>query len=170
MRLYNPLPGIPKYTGQQPTHLDVNGNSYRIPEDTLVIPSLQALHTDPRNWGQDSLEWRPQRWIANPNVNDQSSPEAEELVEPVRGTYFPWAEGARNCPGKKFAQVEFVAVLVALLGNHVAEPIPWSGESMEQARQRTLAVVKDSSVELLLQMRNPRSVSVRWKERRNDAS
>lgn len=124
------------------------------------MPSLQALHTHPRHWGDDSLVWRPSRWIIGSN-----DLESERLFSPPKGVYFPWSDGIRNCPGKKFAQVEFVATLVALFRNHIVEPVPKSGESLRDARDRTLRVVKDSNVELLLQMRDSRSVSVRWMER-----
>jgi cytochrome P450 len=153
---------VPKYTGQRPTELNINGHVYQIPADVLVVPNLQALHTHPRHWGDDSLDWRPQRWITGTTGNGF---ESEALFKPPKGTYFPWSEGIRNCPGKKFAQVEFVATLVALLTNHVAEPVSRTGESVADARKRVLAVVKDSNVELLLQMRDPRSVAVRWTKR-----
>ncbi|KAI9645858.1 hypothetical protein NHQ30_005294 [Ciborinia camelliae] len=160
LRLYNPLPGTPKYTGSKSTDLTVEGRTYQIPADYLVVPALQAMHTHPRHWGSDSLVWRPSRWIENPG-----DLEKETLFNPPKGTYFPWSEGIRNCPGKKFAQVEFVATLTALLQNHCAEPVPLGAESLDAARKRTLDVVKDSNVELLLQMANPKSVSVRWVER-----
>lgn len=153
------MPGVPKYTGHKPTELEVNNKVYQIPADVLVVPSLQALHTHPRHWGEDSLVWRPQRWIIG------SSLESESLFKPQKGTYFPWSEGIRNCPGKKFAQVEFVAALATLLSNHITEPVPTAGEDMDAARMRILDIVKDSNVELLLQMRDPRSSPVRWKKR-----
>ena len=161
MRLYNPIPGVPKYTGPKPTELEINNNQlYQIPADVLVVPNLQALHTHPRHWGDDSLVWRPQRWITGSGAID-----SEILFKPPKGTYFRWSEGIRNCPGKKFAQVEFVAVLTTLLANHVAEPVTGDGESLDTARARVLEVVKDSSVELLLKMRDPKNISVRWRER-----
>lgn len=158
--IVNPLPGVPKYTGSKSTELTVNNHTYHIPADYLVVPSLQALHTHPRHWGDDSLVWRPERWIQG--FGDFKS---ESLFLPPKGTYFPWSDGIRNCPGKKFAQVEFVATLAALLRSYVVEPVPRSGESLKDARDRTLRVVKNSNVELLLEMRDPSSVSVRWMER-----
>ena len=65
----------------------------------------------------------------------------------------------------EFAQVEWVATLATLLRNHVAEPVPLAGESLAQARQRALEVVKDTDMELLLQMRHPEKLAVVWKER-----
>ena len=91
-----------------------------------------------------------------------STIESEEVFKPLKGSYFPWSEGVRNCPGKRFAQVEFVAVMVALFQRHVAAPVLRGSESLDMARERVLGIVKDSNVELLLQMRDPGSVRVRW--------
>lgn len=128
-----------------------------------------ALQTHPRYWGPDSLTWRPSRWIVNSNDSthgDLGTRLAQEsLLVPDKGTFIAWSEGARSCPGKKFAQVEFVATMAALFRNYRAEPIALGGETPDAARKRVLAVVKDSNVELLLQMRNPDSVSVRWSRR-----
>ena len=155
LRLYNPLPGVPKYAAQ-PTHLTIKDRIYAIPADTIIVPNLQASHTFPRHWGPDALTWRPQRWITGSTIA------SEAFFKPLKGTYFPWSEGLRNCPGKRFAQVEFVAVMATLFQHHVAEPVPRGSESLDRARERVLAVVKDSNVELLLQMRDPGSVRVRW--------
>ncbi|KAG6353424.1 hypothetical protein INS49_005605 [Diaporthe citri] len=50
--------------------------------------------------------------------------------------FFPWSLGARNCPGKKFAQVEFVAVMSYVLRLYRVEAIPLKGESPEDTRKR----------------------------------
>lgn len=58
-----------------------------------------------------------------------------------------------------------MAVMAILFRDHRAEPVPLGSETLEQARERVLQVVKKSNVELLLQMRNPDSVAVRWSHR-----
>ena len=140
-----------------------------IPEDTIVVPNLMALQTHPRYWGPDSLTWRPTRWIvgSSDSIRDNRSTRLaqESLLTPEKGTFIAWSEGARNCPGKKFAQVEFVATMAALFRNYRAEPVALDGESPGAARERMLEVVKDSTVELLLQIRDPDSVSVKWSRR-----
>ncbi|KAF7901418.1 hypothetical protein EAF00_003639 [Botryotinia globosa] len=141
LRLYNPLPGIPKYTGSKSTDLVVDDQTYHIPANYLVVPHLQTLHTHPRHWGK------------------------RKSIYPPKGTYFPWSEGIRNCPGKRFAQVEVVATLTAHFRSHAAEPVPNKGESLDAARKRTLDTAKDSNVELLLKMAHPRSVSIRRRQR-----
>ena len=55
--------------------------------------------------------------------------------------------------------------MAAVFRNFRGEPVPHVGETPAAARKRVLDVVKDSNVELLLQMRNPDSVSVRWSRR-----
>ena len=132
-----------------------------------MVPSLQTLHTHPRYWGSDSLTWRPSRWISTPqnvtptaDITTQIS--AERILAPPHGTFIAWSEGARNCPGKKFAQVESVATMARLFYSHRVSPIAKPNETVVQAQERVLKVVKDSNVQLLLQMRNPDSVAVRW--------
>ena len=130
------------------------------------MANLMALQTHPRYWGQDSLTWRPSRWILSSDkarrgeLNNHL--DYETLLKPEKGTFIAWSEGARNCPGKKFAQVEFVATMAALFRKHRAEPVSKARETLAAARKRVSNVVKDSNVELLLQMRDPDSVSVRW--------
>lgn len=128
-----------------------------------------ALQTHPRYWGKDSLTWRPSRWIVDTSDNVQEDLGArlsqESLLTPEKGTFIAWSEGARSCPGRKFAQVEFVATMAALFRNFRADPVLRAGETPAIARKRVLDVVKNSNVELLLQMRDPDSVSVRWTSR-----
>jgi len=147
----------------------VGNYDINIPENTLVVPNLMALHNHPRYWGQDSLDWRPNRWTQNysrslpANLGDRLS--QEQLMVPEKGTSFAWSDGARNCPGKKFAQVKFVATMAALFRDHRVQPVTRIGETLDEARNRVLNVFKDGSVELLLQMRDQNSVAVTWSRR-----
>ena len=128
-----------------------------------------ALHTHPRYWGADSLTWRPSRWIVGSDNSldcDLTTRLSQEsLFVPEKGTFIAWSEGARNCPGKKFAQVEFVATMAAVFRSFRAKSVARDGETRKAAAKRVLDVVKDSNVELLLQMRDPDSVSVSWSRR-----
>ncbi|KAG8525756.1 uncharacterized protein KY384_000516 [Bacidia gigantensis] len=168
LRLYNPLPGIIKYTSTVQT-LKVNGKSLHIPTNTLVVPALQTLHTHPKYWGADSLSWQPERWIRSSPPSSQTQGDTpsilnEELLEPEKGTFIAWSEGMKKCPGKKFAQVEAVAVLARLFRDHRVDPVPMNGCSTAQMLAKVMAAVEDSDVELLLGMRDPRSVSVQWRK------
>lgn len=139
-----------------------------IPNNTLVVANLMALQTHPRYWGQDSLTWRPSRWIVSSEIVQGGLGARfahETLLVPEKGTFIAWSEGARSCPGKKFAQVEFVATMAAVFRRFRAEPVPKAGETLAAAKERVLGVVNNSNVELLLQMRDPDSVSVKWSAR-----
>ena len=166
LRLYDPIPGLPKWTGESDRQIQYNGETLIIPARTFVLPSLMAVHTHPRYWGADSLEFRPERWIVPGSTETGASKfDSETIFTPAKGTYFPWSDGQRNCPGKKFAQVEFVAVVANLFKDHRVYPERQAGEGPQQARQRVLATVKDSQVGLLLQMRDPTRVAVRWEKK-----
>lgn len=172
IRLYDPIPGLPKWTGESERQLQVGDQSLIIPPRTMVLPSLMALHTLPRYWGDDSIVWRPSRWIISPSSVECEGPidlgaqlEKESLLVPLKGTYFPWSEGQRNCPGKKFAQVEFVAVMANLFRDHCAQPVPLPRETQDRARQRLFDVVNDSELRLLLQVPDPSRVSICWDRR-----
>lgn len=125
-----------------------------------------AVHTHPRYWGANSLSWCPARWIVSDALGGKAGLDGETLFVPVQGTYFPWSDGQRNCPGKKFSQVEFVAVIANLFREHTVLPEPMVGESEEQARRRVLETVDDSAVRMLLQMKDPARVAVRWVKRK----
>lgn len=73
---------------------------------------------------------------------------------PSKHTYFPWSDGPQNCPGKKFSEVEFVAILAYLFREHTLAVIPNESESSEAAMQRLLSTIDDVNMELLLRMKD----------------
>ena len=151
---------IPKSTGFHPQTFSSHGKTYSIPPKTFVTVNVQALQTDPRSWGSDALTWNPGRWLES--TKDDLG--YESWVEPSDGTFVAWADGPRSCPGRKFAQVEFVATLAVLFRHHRVAPVPQEGESAKQARGRLLAMVNDSAISAItLQMQHPRSVSLAWR-------
>lgn len=158
LRLYTPVP-VAKWTAGGTASLEVDGRTYVVPPNTMVIPSYATVHTEPKYWGSDSLTWRPSRWIQT-----AGTPGMEELITPRKGTFLGWSEGARDCPARKFSQVEFVATVATLLRDWRVDPMPLDGEeSMDNARRRVLDLVeKDSGPVLLLQMLHPERASLTW--------
>lgn len=143
---------LPKYTNNESQNLVINGTSITVPPRTYVVPSLLAMHTHPKHWGSDASVWKPSRWID----------ENDNFLSPHPGTYFPWSEGAQNCPGKKFAQVEFVAVIGALF--HVARVQPFcsQGEDLGDASKRLVEILNQSSHGVLLRMKDADSARLQW--------
>ncbi len=163
LRLYGPVLSIPKYTNTNYQNLMINGKEFTIPPKTYVFINSMALHTMPRYWGSDSMVWRPDRWITTSLDSDGSH--TDELFQPAPGNYLPWAHGPRVCPGKKFSQVEFVAVISCLLRRHRVEPILMDGESSAKAAERILKIVEDSHLEVTLKMKHPERVKLVWQEK-----
>lgn len=87
------------------------------------------------------------------------------MITPTKGSYIPWADGPRICPGKKFSMVEFVAVVSVLLWRHRIEIVGDDGESKEQASKRVNGVVEDSCMKMTLCIRHPEGVRFRFVER-----
>lgn len=175
LRLYGSIVFIPKSTGFHPQSLTLGEKTHLLPPNTAVNINVQALHTDPQTWGSDALDWRPSRWLrtspATPGINDNhTSPMTEEtFIEPEAGTFIPWADGPRECVGRKFSQVEFVAVLASLFRHYRVRPVVEDGEEGEADGWRALVqMVDDSAISAItLQMLDPRSRSLRW-ERQQD--
>ncbi|KAL9023550.1 MAG: hypothetical protein Q9196_007135, partial [Gyalolechia fulgens] len=175
VRLYTAV-AIAKTTGPKPQQLKIGTDTVLLPPNTFILPNYSALHTHPRYWGPDSLEFEPSRWvIPDPDVpkttNDShpaSSHPKEHLKEPpIRNSPFVgWSGGVRNCPGRKFSQVEFVGVLVGLFRDFKVKPVPLKGEDDEMARARLLNQIRtDTGMKLLLQMLHPERAVLEWKRR-----
>jgi len=64
-------------------------------------------------------------------VSGTTSPHG--ILKPAKGTFLPFSEGSRACSGKKFATVEFVAVVFTLLREHRVELAEgWSVERVQK--------------------------------------
>lgn len=119
-----------------------------IPPNTLASMNFYALHLLPTLWGPDADQYKPGRWVEKVNTTDAG---AKAATSPQYGTtsllgerlkaepspiknptnsvsqngaiYMPWYHGPRVCPGKKFSQVEYVAVMTTLISQYRLEPV-----------------------------------------------
>ncbi|KAK5045471.1 hypothetical protein LTR84_009335 [Exophiala bonariae] len=167
LRLFPPIMAIPKRTNSNPQSILVGDRMITIPPNTFVTPGPLAIQTLPDHW-EEPLEWRPQRWITRPSVSHvkpstlpEQSCDDEEILTPRQGTYLPWSDGPQNCPGLKFSQVEFVAVLATLLQKHRLSVVLEPGETLDQGHTRAMATSQDCDMLLLLRLRNPGNVKLR---------
>lgn len=147
LRLWPPVTGIPKsvaHSGPQP--LVVGGKRVSVPPGALVNLNTIGAHYDPKNWPHSSpadlKTFRPERWIpdgvaaaaaAADHRNSVTSGVAEDeddqggddvapgLFRPRRGAYLPFSDGPRACLGRRFAQVEVLAVLAVIFQKYSVE-------------------------------------------------
>lgn len=168
MRLYDPLLSIVKGTLSQPAPLTINEQKIVVPPETNIVLNLPALQSHAKYWGSDSLEWKPLRWIKT-RPGDGPIMNREYIITNEHNAYIPFGEGNRACPGKKFAQVEHVAVMAAMFREHVVVPAKRKGETESDAQARAAKTLEDTGMKLLLQVLHPEKTPLEWKLRKEFA-
>ena len=148
MRIWGPVQTAIRKNPESRT-IKIDGRYYMLPPNMILHVNFQAVHNSPAYWGADSTQWNPQRWIRNVDGRETLAG-AHEGLELIA-----WACGPRVCPGKKFSQVEFIAVLATILQSYRVRPATKPGESFVQARDRTKGVIEDSIFNLLVKMVRP---------------
>ncbi|KAK3058249.1 hypothetical protein LTR09_001327 [Extremus antarcticus] len=139
LRLIPPVVGIPKSTLKGlPQGLTLGGKQITVPGGCTITLDTVALHRNPKYWPhtsrEDLCEFRPERWLldsskSNTNTDDNTYAEEEDLdfdgpdkrpdtaaslFRPPKSAYVPFSEGHRSCLGRRFAQVEILAVLAVI--------------------------------------------------------
>ncbi|PNS20732.1 hypothetical protein CAC42_2977 [Sphaceloma murrayae] len=109
--------------------------------DARHWPTLGPASASDAEKTADLLSFKPERWIMELNgmtsTSDATASETETadddiggpstndtsaaLFRPVRGAYLPFSEGYRACLGRRFAQVEVLAVLAVLFREYSVE-------------------------------------------------
>lgn len=164
LRLIPAILNVPKGTkGDQVVTMD--GRQFTIPDKTFIHLNIVGTQRNPRYWPETPNEFLPERWLPSQSPSaTASSPEkvveevvgkeingadglenasfetsgAASLKKPVKGSYIPFSEGARACPGKRFAQVEGTAVLSALFHRYSVEldVIEWASDEEVEGMSR----------------------------------
>jgi cytochrome P450 family 135 len=81
---------------------------YVLPKGTTVLPALALVQRDPRHYGDDAVEFRPERFL------DGSPPPY---------TWIPFGGGVRRCIGAAFATLEMKVVLREVLARVELAPV-----------------------------------------------
>lgn len=146
LRLIPPVIGIPKTTPKdRPQGLQLGGKHVTVPEGCYVTLCAVSVQTNPRYWPhtseEDLQEFRPERWLVDSPKTDShdetpthqneegldfdgpdTRPDtAPSLFRPAKGAYIPFSEGYRSCLGRRFAQVEIMAVLAVIFRDYSVE-------------------------------------------------
>ncbi|RAL08037.1 cytochrome P450 [Aspergillus homomorphus CBS 101889] len=153
LRLFPPIQSLPKWTSSEPQSLQVGERTLVIPGDVGINPSVLTMHIDPQYWS-DPMTWKPSRWVTAEGASEQ-------IIIPERSSYLPWSDGPQNCPGNKFSQVEFVAVMATLLRTHRVHAVADPGETFQETQARVLATTQDVDMQLLLRMKDADRVRMR---------
>ncbi|KAF5313993.1 hypothetical protein D9611_006969 [Ephemerocybe angulata] len=123
-----------------------------IPKDTEVVVSILSCNRDPKIWGPDAAEWKPERWL---------SPLPDAIAEAkVPGVYshlMTFLGGGRACIGFKFSQLEMKIVLSLLLQNFKFAPtdkkVVWQSNAIIQPTTEDAEVLPTGEKKLQLPLR-----------------
>jgi cytochrome P450 len=150
LRLCPPIIDIPKIVRENPKSLNWDGKTATVPPNTMIHLSACSVGRNPRYWPHspskissrkhDLDDFVPERWLrgskkANGATDSNDSSDSENvsgiknasfesgggLFVPPKGAFVPFSEGARSCPGKRFAQVEIMAVLAVIFKTYTVE-------------------------------------------------
>lgn len=106
--------------------------SIHVPKGREVIIPIQAINSDPGIWGQDALDFVPERWLDLPDS-------AKHNGLPMHLMTF--ISGPRGCIGNRFALAEFKAMLCHLVGKfHFDQVEGWKVEAKQTAVIRSRVV------------------------------
>ena len=84
--------------------------------------------------------------------------------------YIAWVFGARVCPGKKFSQVEFVAVIAHMLSVYQIELVKDDWKTMGSARGKLMNVLDEKYFNVSAHMKRPHDASIRLVRRKGIGS
>ncbi|KAG6819359.1 hypothetical protein H0H93_012575, partial [Arthromyces matolae] len=112
-------------------------SSVLVPKDTKIFVDILSANRDPTLWGADSLEWKPERWLA-------PLPEAvyEAHMPGIYSHLLTFSGGGRACIGFKFSQLEMKVVLSSLISQF--RFFPPSKEIVWQMNGITSPALKES--------------------------
>jgi cytochrome P450 len=101
MRLYPPVPSVAR---EALADCEIGG--YHVPKGAQIALLQWVTHRDPRWFGEDAAEFRPERWD-------------NDLGKRIpRCAYFPFADGPRVCIGNHFAMMEVILILATIAARY----------------------------------------------------
>ncbi|KAK9467713.1 cytochrome P450 [Lipomyces arxii] len=101
LRFHSPVPNTSRVATK-----DILINGVLVKKGTLVLCPIGGINRLSAYWGDDSNLFNPDRW-------DSLPPEAASPY-----SFFTFLQGPRSCIGRKFAEIEFKCLLIALVGRY----------------------------------------------------
>ena len=202
LRLVSPVTAVLTRAVGHPT-VTFDGVPTSIPDGTFVSLSQLGAHRNPKHWPHgppnnpqdpwhprsnpenDLEEFRPERWFVPSNdEKPQLTSKRGSLFHPPRGVYFPFSDGQRACVGRRFAQLEYAAVLAVVFRSYSIEldVREWASDAeldrmapaqrhavWQQAAKRTRDTIRDDMILILtMHLKQQTCLPIRLVERGNE--
>ncbi|KAJ7970771.1 Cytochrome P450 family protein [Quillaja saponaria] len=104
LRLFPPVP----YLHLCATNTDILPSGHRINPNTKIFYSLYAMGRMEETWGEDCLEFKPERWIG----------EGGGMKNIPSYKFITFNSGSRSCLGKDMSIIEMKMVATAIVWNY----------------------------------------------------
>jgi cytochrome P450 len=150
LRIIPPVIQFSKINREGPQQLAVDGKTITVLKNTYISLEVITTNRNPQHFPHtpskvtskphDLDDFVPEHWFLPKTSNDAAAiqqPIKTELVDgldtgsssagnsslfcPVKGAFIPFSEGARFCPGKRFAQVELTVILAVIFRQYSVE-------------------------------------------------
>ncbi|KAG8797738.1 hypothetical protein FRC17_007658, partial [Serendipita sp. 399] len=122
LRVSPPVPGALPHVNST----DDVWNGYFFPKGTIIVANVGDLLRDPRKWGEDADEFKPERFLPEYNPRTSENPSVESIV---------FGFGRRVCPGRHLAERNGMMFAAAMLSAY--EVLPPIGEAAPEKIEYT---------------------------------
>ncbi|VVB09724.1 unnamed protein product [Arabis nemorensis] len=117
LRLYPPVP----FQHKSPTKPDVLPSGHKVDANSKILFCLYSLGRMKSVWGEDALEFKPERWIS----------ESGKSVHEPSYKFLSFNAGPRTCLGKEVAMIQMKTVAVKIIQNYEIKIV--EGQKIEPA-------------------------------------
>ncbi|CAF3529240.1 unnamed protein product [Fusarium graminearum] len=122
---------------------EIIGGKYAVPANESLFCFLHLIHRDPKVWGADAEEFRPERM-------------ADEFFEALpKNAWKPFGNGMRGCIGREFAWQEAKLITVMILQNFELS----KADPSYKLKIKQSLTIKPDGFNMHAKLRNDRKVS-----------
>lgn len=104
--------------------IEINGKMTRV-DGLRIYPAQYLIHRNPKIWGADALEFRPERWL-----------DEEYIANLPPGSWRPFERGPRNCIGQELAMLEGKVVLACVARGFEFRKVGYTGQEVNGLLER----------------------------------
>jgi len=138
LRLLSPATLLMKKAAEDCVIQTNSGKPLPVPKGTMLVTMISAMHHNPKYW-PDPYEFRPDRFLGDYN----------------KDAFIPFGAGARACIGRRFSEIEQIAVLSVIVLHYKITVLDEPQYIHETAAERKKRVLTTHNQMLTKPVRTP---------------